>query len=76
MQNQSLTRPVERADSSPRLYSVPDACAALGGMGRSWLYEQIKAGRIRAVKLGARTLVPAGEIDRLIAEAEAVGVAE
>ena len=57
------------SSSSPRLYSVPDACRVLGGMGRTWLYGQIKAGRIRTIKLGARTMVPATEIDRVIAEA-------
>lgn len=51
------------------LYSVNDACAALGGMGRTWLYDQIKAGRIRPVKLGARTLIPASEIERMVSDA-------
>jgi hypothetical protein len=58
MQNETKQEPV-------LLYSVDDARRALGGMGRSWLYEQIKSGRLRTVKLGARTMIPASEIQRL-----------
>lgn len=67
MQSSSTRPPVQAV--TPLLYSVNDSCAALGGIGRTWFYEQIKAGRIRTVKLGARTMVPASEIDRLIGEA-------
>lgn len=71
MQSQSPTSPPVPA-VSPRLYSVTDACTALGGMGRTWLYAQIKEGRIRTVKLGTRTLIPAAEIDRIVSDAQAV----
>ncbi len=54
---------------SPRLFSVSDACKALGGMGRTWLYEQMRDGKIRSVKLGTRTMIPATEIDRIIVDA-------
>ncbi len=67
MQKQSLTS--SPAPAASLLYSVNDACTALGGMGRTWLYDQIKAGRIRPVKLGTRTLIPASEIERLVADA-------
>lgn len=67
MNNVSSTRSPAPADSY--LYSVNDACAKLGGMGRTWLYQQIKAGRLRAVKLGTRTMVPAREIERFIDQA-------
>lgn len=67
MHKQSSTRSPVPADSY--LYSVNDACAKLGGMGRTWLYAQIKAGHIRTVKLGARTMVPASEIERFVADA-------
>lgn len=52
------------------LLSVRDTCAALG-MGRSWLYQQIQAGRIRSVKIGSRTLIPLAEVERFVAEAMA-----
>lgn len=37
-------------------YSIPDFCRATG-TSRSKTYEEIKSGRLRAVKLGARTLI-------------------
>lgn len=54
------------------LYSINSACDALGGMGRTWLYDQIKRGTIRTVKLGTRTMIPAAEIERLVDEAMGV----
>jgi excisionase family DNA binding protein len=41
----------------PYLLSVSEACA-VGGIGRTALYERINAGEIRAVKCGRRTLIP------------------
>ena len=38
-------------------YSVAEACAVLG-LGRTRLYEEIKAGRIPVKKIGRRTLIP------------------
>lgn len=66
MKKHSSTEP--QVQAAPLLYSINGACSALGGMGRTWLYEQIKAGRVRTVKLGARTMIPAAEIEALIAE--------
>ena len=48
-------------------YRVPDACTALG-IGRTSLYELVKAGKIRLVKIAGRTLVPRYELDRLLSE--------
>lgn len=42
--------------------SVEEFCAA-HGIGRTTFYEQLKLGRIRVVKCGRRTLVPATERD-------------
>ncbi|MEB1529866.1 helix-turn-helix domain-containing protein [Xanthomonas sp. WHRI 7945] len=66
MQSSSLTPSPDQANA-PRLYSINGACAALGGMGRTWLYEQIKLKRLRTVKLGRRTMIPASELESLIA---------
>lgn len=40
--------------------------AALIGVGRSTLYELIKAGEIQAVKIGRRTLIPHDELERYV----------
>lgn len=44
-------------DISPLAVSVGEA-ARLVGCGRSKLYELIREGRIRTLKIGRRTLVP------------------
>jgi len=37
-------------------------------VGRTRFYEDVRDGRIRIIKSGARTLVPSSELDRLLAE--------
>lgn len=44
-----------------RLYSIDQAAAALG-LGRSLLYAEIAAGRLRTIKVGRRRLCPADAI--------------
>jgi excisionase family DNA binding protein len=50
-----------RAESAPsapdRLLSVDEAANALG-LGRSLLYTEIQAGRLRSIRVGRRRLVP------------------
>jgi len=41
----------------PLSVRIPEACR-LTGIGRSKLYELIKAGEIETIKVGAMTLVP------------------
>lgn len=53
---------------SPLLHSIDGACRRLS-MGRSWLYGEIAAGRIRVAKLGRRTLIPDEELRRIAGEA-------
>ena len=48
-------------------HQVPAACDRLG-IGRTMLYELIKDGRIKAIKIGRRTLIPETELQRLISE--------
>jgi excisionase family DNA binding protein len=43
------------------LYSVPETLALLK-IGRTLFYKEVAAGRIKAVKSGQRTLVPAQSI--------------
>ena len=47
--------------------TIPDTCRRLG-IGRTLLYDLLKQGKLRAIKLGARTLIPETELQRLIAE--------
>jgi excisionase family DNA binding protein len=48
-----------------RLLSIPEAADALG-IGRSALYAELQAGRVRSIKVGRRRLVPASAVaDRI-----------
>jgi excisionase family DNA binding protein len=50
-----------------RLLSVDEAAVWLG-VGRSALYGELQAGRLRSVKVGRRRLVPSGAVAAYIAE--------
>lgn len=52
------------------LYSVKEAVEALG-LSRATFYVQVRRGEIRTVKVGARTLVPAGVLREFVARLEA-----
>lgn len=58
----------ESAAETPLLHSINDACRRLS-IGRSWLYAEIAAGRIKTAKLGRRTLIPDTELRRVAGEA-------
>lgn len=45
-------------------YRVNEACQCLG-IGRTSLYELVKSGELRLIKIAGRTLVPRSEIERL-----------
>jgi excisionase family DNA binding protein len=53
------------ADAPGRLYSIDEAAEALG-IGRSALYDELGAGRLRSVKVGRRRLVPSGALHDFI----------
>jgi excisionase family DNA binding protein len=55
-------RPSEREPD--RLMSIEQAARALG-IGRTALYSEIGAGRIRSVKVGRRRLVPSSAISEV-----------
>jgi hypothetical protein len=51
-----------QASTSQRLaYGITDAIEATS-IGRSLLYEEIRAGRLRTFKIGARTLIAADDL--------------
>jgi excisionase family DNA binding protein len=52
--------------SATRAYN-PDAFAKVVGLGRTTVYELIRRGEIRSIKIGRRRLIPAVEVDRLLA---------
>lgn len=52
--------------SQPIFLSVSDACRLLG-LRRTSLYALLKSGQLRAVKIGARRLIPRDELERFAA---------
>ncbi|CAN5410863.1 hypothetical protein BH20CHL6_BH20CHL6_12190 [soil metagenome] len=66
----AAVRATEATSGAPdRLYSVAEASAALG-IGRSALYGELAAGRLRSLKVGRRRLIPSGAIAERVADAE------
>lgn len=55
----------------PLLLSIPAACEALGGIGRTTLYAEIGAGRIKSVKIGNRAFISSVELERYVAAVSA-----
>ena len=50
----------------PKLaYSIKEACQA-SSLGKTTIYAHITAGRLRAVRIGGRTVIPADSLDALI----------
>jgi excisionase family DNA binding protein len=47
------------------LYRIPEAAQMLG-VSRAFLYREIAAGRLKTVKLGAATRIPAEELRRYV----------
>ncbi len=57
--------PVETKTPEPLAYRINDASRALG-VGRTKLYELAAQGRLKLVRIGGRTLVPADSLRRLL----------
>jgi excisionase family DNA binding protein len=55
------TRP---SDADRMAYSINDACRLLS-IGRTSLYELVKAGELTLIRIAGRSLVPRSEIERL-----------
>lgn len=51
-------------------YSIKEACAATS-LGKTSIYLHIAAGRLRAVRVGGRTVIPADSLEALIAGEDA-----
>jgi excisionase family DNA binding protein len=62
-----MTTPAAPAVSTePRLYRIPDAMRLLG-MSRSYIYTQLRDGRLRSVHQGRARLIPSTAIADYIA---------
>jgi excisionase family DNA binding protein len=52
--------------SQPKLaFSIREACA-VSSLGRTTLYSHIAAGRLKAIRVGGRTLIPADSLHALV----------
>jgi excisionase family DNA binding protein len=49
----------------PLAYSIKDACAA-SSLGRTTLYSHINSGRLKAIRVGGRTIIPADSLISLL----------
>lgn len=58
-----------RFDNNPTklAYSIKEACVA-SSLGRTTIYGHIKSGRLKAIKVGGRTLIPATSLQALLFE--------
>jgi excisionase family DNA binding protein len=59
----------------PVLLPVSDTGKALGGLGRTKVFELIKSGELRTVKIGRRRFVPASAVEEYVARLERQGAA-
>lgn len=46
-------------------YTIAEAVVALG-VGKTTIYKLIKEGKIKAIKIGARTLIPASDLHAIL----------
>ncbi|MGV8959360.1 MAG: helix-turn-helix transcriptional regulator [Stenotrophomonas sp.] len=58
---------MKSTDNAPLAHRIPEACNRLG-IGRSMLYVLIKAGEVRPLKIGTRTLIPEADLQKVIAD--------
>ena len=57
--------PIKLTLSSKLAYSIREACAVLS-LGKTTIFSLIKDGKIRAVRIGGRTLIPAESLRALL----------
>ena len=58
--------------SAPLANTISTSCRRLG-IGRTLIYDLLKQGKLKSIKLGTRTLIPESELQRLITEKLAGG---
>jgi excisionase family DNA binding protein len=60
---------IENRDPPKIAYSIKEACRA-SSLGRTTLYAHISANRLRAIRIGGRTVIPAESLHALLAGKE------
>lgn len=55
------------ANDNKLAYSPAEAAEALG-VGRSTVFDLMKSGKLRRVKIGAKTVIPRSSLEALLAE--------
>lgn len=60
---------IEQQSLEPLAYRIPDA-VRVSGIGRTKLYELIGSGRLRAIRIGGRRLIPAESLRALLEAAD------
>ena len=55
----------EPRDTPKLAYSISEACAA-SSLGRTSIYAHIASGRLHAVRIGGRTVIPANSLEALL----------
>ena len=52
--------------STPLAWQIDPACH-LAGIGRTMMYQLIKEGELKTIKVGRRTLIPESELQKWLA---------
>lgn len=50
---------------TPLAYSIKQACE-VSSLGRTSIYSLIKTGRLRSIRVGGRTVIPASSLHALV----------
>jgi excisionase family DNA binding protein len=66
-----MAQPGDIDTERPLAYQVDPFCRSMG-ISRATFYKLVNEGKLRAVRIGGRTLVPATEGERLLSEAEGI----
>jgi excisionase family DNA binding protein len=66
------TKPIEKQTEAPLAYRVPEFCRRIG-VSPSTFWKHHAQGKIRTIRIGRRSLVPADEVARILREGVARG---
>ena len=62
--------------SDKLLYSIPEASRALGRGSRTVIYDLLHQGKLRAVRMGGRTLIPRESLEEYVASLPAHNIGD